>query len=61
MIIDLEAHQRTGGSIIRKRAGELHAQPARSAGYQRHAALEAEHVRGFHATAVIHGLRNDME
>jgi hypothetical protein len=39
----------------------LYAEAARRAGHQRHTAIQAEHIGGFHAKAVIHGGRNDME
>ena len=54
-------HQRDRGAVIGQRPGELHAEPAGRAGHQRHAAFQAEHLGGFHAEAVIHGGRNDME
>ena len=54
-------HERERGAILRQRPGELHAETAGRAGHQRHAAFQAEHLGGFHAEAVIHGGRNDME
>ena len=44
-------HQRNRRAIIGKRLRELHAEAARRAGHQRHAAFQAEHLGGFHAVS----------
>ncbi len=52
--LDPPRHQRDRGAVVRQRAGELHAQPAGGAGDQRNAALQVEHVGGFHGSTLIH-------
>ena len=46
-------HQRDRCAVIGQRLGELDAEPAGGAGYQRHAAFQAEHLGGFHAETLI--------
>ena len=48
-------YQRDRGAIVGQRPGKLHAEPARCAGHQRHAAFQAEHIGGFHAGALYTG------
>ena len=45
-------HQRDGGAVVGQRFGELRAEPAGRAGHQRHAAFQAEHIRGLHAVTL---------
>ena len=54
-------HQRDRGAVVGERLGELHAQPAGRAGHQRHAALQVEHLGGFHAAPYTQPARRAVE
>ena len=45
-------YQRNSRAVVGKRLGKLRAEAARSAGHQRHAAFQAEHLGGLHAVTL---------